>query len=108
MFDWQVEANFDVHSIGFTSPSPTLDNPKFVSLAMDDYHLTNLISTSIDAGDPASLYNLEPGTNGDRIDLGAYGDTAQAAQSSSQFIKIGFPNYYSDWESGVGHAVLWH
>ena len=39
---------------------PTLDNPQFVNLSADDYHLTNQVSTSIDAGDPAQPFALEP------------------------------------------------
>ena len=108
LFDWQVEADYDDHSIGYTAPNPTLDDPQFVNLADDDYHLTNVVSTSIDAGDPASLFNLEPGTNGGRIDLGAYGDTAEAAQSRNAYVALDYPNYYIDWEAGVGHAILWH
>jgi hypothetical protein len=108
LFDWQVESNYDSHSIGYTAPNPTLDNPQFVSLAGDDYHLTNLTSSSIDSGDPSSDFSLEPTPNGGRIDLGAYGDTPQAAQSPTSFIRIDYPNYYTDWETSVGHAILWH
>ena len=42
LFDWQVESDYDVHSIGYTAPDPTLDNPQFVDLATDDYQLTNV------------------------------------------------------------------
>jgi hypothetical protein len=108
LFDWQVEARYDLHSIGYTAINPTLDNPLFVNLGGDDYHLTNVTSTSIDAGDPASAFSMEPGPNGGRIDLGAYGNTAQAAQSAASYVKLDYPNYYSDWEVNVGHAILWH
>ncbi len=108
LFDWQVEADYNVHSIGYTAPAPTLDNPQFVDLAGDDYQLTNVASTSIAAGDPASAYDLQPAPNGGRIELGAYGDTPQAAQSPTEYLRIDYPNYYTDWEVGVGHAILWH
>lgn len=38
-------------------------------------------SPCIDAGDPASSYANEPASNGKRINLGAYGNTAEASQS---------------------------
>ena len=40
LFNWQVESNYDVHSIGYTAPAPTLDNPQFVNLAGDEYQLS--------------------------------------------------------------------
>src|SRR5207248_5484501 len=81
IFDWMIEAGYDQHSIGSSVLDPTLDDPRFVNLATDDYHLTNQVSTSIDAGDPARSYALEPAPNGGRIDQGAYGNTSQAALS---------------------------
>ena len=38
-------------------------------------------SPCIDAGDPSSDYTLEPEPNGDRINMGAYGNTPQASKS---------------------------
>jgi parallel beta-helix repeat protein/VCBS repeat-containing protein len=119
LFDWQVEANYDNHSIGYTTLAPTLDNPLFVDKdnpdpALQDYHLQDAsvpnrpISTSIDAGDPASLYNQEPSPNGGRIDLGAYGDTSQAAVSPASYVKIDYPSFYTDWQVNAGHSILWH
>lgn len=39
-------------------------------------------SPCIDAGDPASAYANEPAPNGGRINLGCYGNTAQASKST--------------------------
>ena len=108
IFDWQVESGYDVHSIGYTALAPALDNPQFVDLAAADYQLTNVTSTSIGAGDPASPFDLQPVANGGRIELGAYGDTPESAQSATEYLCIDYPNYYTDWEVGVGHAILWH
>ena len=79
IFDWQVEADFDNHSIGRTVPAPGLDDPQFVNPGLDNYHLTAAVSTSIDAGDPLDIFPLEPLPRGARINLGAYGNTAEAA-----------------------------
>ena len=108
MFDWQVEANYDTHSIGYTAINPTRDNPQFVNLAGDDYHLTSQVSTIIAAGDPTSAYNLQPNPSGGRIELGAYGDTSGAAIALASLIQLDYPNFYTDWEVNVGHAIQWH
>ncbi len=72
LFDWQTESGYDRHSIGYTAPDGVAnlqDNPQFVDLADDNYHLTDLVSTSIAAGDPSSPFNLQPGPcSGDRIE----------------------------------------
>lgn len=108
LFDWQVEADYDSHSLGYTTPHPTLDNPQFVDLTNDDYHLSDAVSTSIDAGDPSSQLPLEPSPNGGRIDLGAYGNTAAAARSPDRCLVLDYPNYYLDWPSGEDKSVRWH
>ncbi|MCJ7449249.1 MAG: IPT/TIG domain-containing protein [Bacteroidales bacterium] len=63
-------------------------DPQFVNSNNNDYHL-KAISPCIDAGDPASPYNLEPSDNGGRINMGAYGNTDEAAVSES-FPRISF------------------
>ena len=37
-------------------------------------------SPCLDAGDPASNYSQEPQPNGNRINMGAYGNTPQASK----------------------------
>jgi len=43
LYDWQVQTHLDTHSIGTTVLDPALDNPQFVNLAGDDYHLTDVV-----------------------------------------------------------------
>ncbi|MGB5281832.1 MAG: hypothetical protein WBN37_11000, partial [Arenicellales bacterium] len=50
----------------------------FVDAANGDYHLLPG-SLGIDAGDPVDDFSGEPENNGDRINMGAYGNTAEAA-----------------------------
>ena len=71
------------------------NNPLFASAAGHDFHLQSragrwtsggwvtdsVNSPCIDAGNPASAFDMEPFFNGGRINLGAYGDTAQASKS---------------------------
>jgi len=51
---------------------------------------------------------LEPEPNGGRIELGAYGDTVQAAHSRTSFIALDYPKFYVDWEIGAPHLIQWH
>ena len=72
-------------------------DPLFVNPAAGDYHLKSqagrwdtasqswltddVTSPCIDAGDPDSPVGLEPFPNGGRINMGAYGGTAEASKS---------------------------
>jgi len=42
-------------------------------------------SPCLDAGDPASVFTLEPSDNGLRINMGCYGNTAQASKASKPY-----------------------
>jgi hypothetical protein len=71
------------------------DDPRFVAPAAGDFHvrstkgrfdpesgdfvLDDVDSPTIDAGDPASDFAMEPGPNGLRINLGHTGNTAEAS-----------------------------
>ncbi|MEI8369156.1 MAG: right-handed parallel beta-helix repeat-containing protein, partial [Planctomycetia bacterium] len=107
LFDWQVEADLDSHSIGWTAPDPLRDAPAFVNSSAGDYRLVDGGSTSIDAGDPADPFSSETGLNGGRIDLGAYGNTPLAAHSVAREIRLAYPEYYADWPAAQGRAILW-
>ena len=72
-------------------------DPCFVDVEAGDYHLKSqagrwepntqrwvlddVTSPCIDAGDPMSPIGYEPFPNGGRINMGAYGGTAQASKS---------------------------
>ena len=82
---FQASATHDIHA-----------DPLFADGAAGDYHLKSqygrwtgaqwvldaVSSPCIDAGDPASPYANEPEPNGNRIDVGAYGNTAEASRSA--------------------------
>ena len=53
-------------------------DPKFVDEAEGDLHLKEA-SPAIDAGNPGEVYDQEPSPNGCRVNMGAYGNTAEAA-----------------------------
>jgi len=54
--------------------------PDFANPLAGDYHLHNW-SHCIDAGDPYSDFSNEPQPNGARINIGAYGNTPEAASA---------------------------
>ena len=59
-------------------------DPRFVNPENGDFHL-QWGSPCIDAGDPTSDYSNEPEPNGDRINMGAYGNTAEATVAALKF-----------------------
>ncbi len=86
---WQLNYRHDYRSI-FT-------NPVFAGVASGDFHIVSSQgryqdgvgwvldaqdSWAIDKGNPLSLYSLEPTNNGDRINIGAYGNTEYASKST--------------------------
>lgn len=74
-----------------------LSDPSFANAAAGDYHLRSMQgrytpggwvvdainSPAIDRGDPAADFSLESQPNGGRINLGAYGNTAEASRSGT-------------------------
>jgi parallel beta-helix repeat protein len=56
------------------------EDPLFADPANGDFHLKE-DSPCIDTGDPSSPYSNEPAPNGGRINMGAYGNTAEATTS---------------------------
>ena len=54
-----------------------LVDPLFIDVAIGDYHLQAL-SPAIDAGHPFDAFDNEPENNGDRINMGYYGNTVEA------------------------------
>jgi len=63
---------------GWTGEGNIDADPCFVDADSSDYHLLS-DSPCIDAGNPASNFGLEPEPDGGRINIGAYGNTSEAA-----------------------------
>ena len=62
-------------------PSCLAADPGFVGAAWGDLHL-QAASPCVDAGDPASGFDLEPEPNGCRANMGAYGGTGGATSAA--------------------------
>ena len=74
--------------------------------ADDDLHLRS-DSPAIDRGDPNSRSLGEPRPNGNRVDLGAYGNTTQANTSPDPMVQVLGPNGLEKIEVGVPVTVNW-
>lgn len=68
--------------------------PYFLDAEKGDFHLRSW-SPCIDSGDPNSPFSEEPQPNGQRVDMGAYGNTAEAASKSPDADSDSLPD---DWE----------
>ncbi|MDP2898533.1 MAG: right-handed parallel beta-helix repeat-containing protein [bacterium] len=69
-------------------------NPHFVDAEKGDFHLRSW-SPCVDAGDPASAFSEEPQPNGGRVNMGAYGNTPEAASGSPDTDSDELPD---EWE----------
>ncbi|MCW2284563.1 parallel beta-helix repeat protein [Rhodoblastus acidophilus] len=79
-------------------------DPQFTDAASGDYTL-RAGSPAIDAGNPLSAYNLEPGNNGGRVNIGMDGDTARATQSPAVVIQINSPTLDAKLQQGVATTI---
>ena len=88
---------------GFAGTGNITSNPLFADASNGDFHLkskngrfnpsTGLFvnddvnSPAIDAGDPSSDFSKEPSPNGGRVNMGRYGNTAEASKSAGAGIE---------------------
>lgn len=104
-------------------------DPLFVNTSANDYHLKStegywggvswlvalVNSPCIDAGDPSSDYSNEPENNGNRINLGAYGNTVYASKTAfvpvcdfSSNVTSGTLNLTVQFnDTSTGHPTSW-
>ncbi len=64
-------------------------------------------SPAIDRGDPAAAFSLEPAPNGGFINLGAFGDTAQASESPIPYVILLTPNGGESALAGQSYIIKW-
>jgi hypothetical protein len=79
-------------------------DPLFVDPANGDFRLQPF-SPGIDAADPSASFSDEPGTNGCRANVGYYGNTAEATESS---IEITAPNGGEVFTAGSPLTITWN
>jgi len=107
---WQLEKQHDYRS--------AITNPLFANVDSGDLHLQSTAgrfvdnsgwindsasSWAIDKGNPLSSYSQEPATNGNRINIGAYGGTEFASKGTTNFVVyarvLNDPTYIGDTNS---------
>ncbi len=113
--DWYFELGLDQHSLE--------GDPQFVDIDGQDNHLgydtgsstdfgaddnfsVSSTSPAISAGDPLSYYSTEP-VSGNRVNLGAFGNTADATPSSPQRIQLVEPAGLAKFETGQPITLDW-
>ena len=74
--------------------------------ADDDFHVT-AGSPAVDGGDPTSQYLREQTPNGDRVEIGAYGNTPEALLSPSQEVQVLSPNGNEKLKQGQQTTINW-
>ncbi len=91
LLPWQLAKSHDFRS--------AITNPMFASTTAPDFHLRSAYGRYVDAtrswvtdastswgvdrGNPASVYTNEPGPSGNRINIGAYGNTPFASKGAT-------------------------
>jgi hypothetical protein len=98
-----LSVNYTLTQQGFTGTGNISSNPLFADAPNSDFHLQSTggrfnpstgqfvndgaDSPAIDAGNPSSDFSNEPAPNGGRVNLGCYGNTAEASKSANTGIK---------------------
>ena len=99
----KLTINYTLTQQGFTGTGNISSDPLFANTSNGDFHLKskagrfdpvtqqfvkdNVHSPAIDAGNPSSDYSNESSPNGDRVNLGCYGNTAEASKSETTGIE---------------------
>ena len=92
-----LTVNYTLTQQGFAGVGNISSDPLFADTSIGDFHVKsingrfdpqtgqfvndNVNSPAIDAGNPSSDYSNEPLPNGGRVNLGCYGNTAEASKS---------------------------
>ena len=64
-------------------------------------------SPAIDRGAASDAFSSEPAPNGGFINLGTYGNTAQASESLAQYVQVLRPSGGQVWPKGATFTILW-
>ena len=114
LVDWSYELGLDAHSF---SADPQFVNPAGPDGILgygvagdggldDNFHVP-ASSPAVDRGNPAEYNFQEPPPNGDRIDLGAYGNTPGAAPSPGQLVQVPSPSGLEKLQDGQQVEITW-
>ncbi len=115
LWSWQTQSRQDGHSFE--------GDPRFSNPAAGDFHLRSTKgrfsegewfydgsdSPGLNRGDPGNDYSNEPSPDGERINIGAYGNTHQASRSSIKTLAVVSPLGTADGEEkwSLAHDISW-
>ena len=68
---------------------------------------TGFSTPAIDRGDANHAFDNEPDENGGFINIGAYGNTAQASRGEVEFVRLLVPDGGESWTVGDTFVVRW-
>ncbi|MCA9220277.1 MAG: right-handed parallel beta-helix repeat-containing protein, partial [Planctomycetales bacterium] len=113
--DWYFELGRDEHSIEADPLFIDIDGPDnhrgydvatATDFGIDDDFRELAGSPAVDAGDPLSYYSAEP-VSGNRVNVGAFGNTAHATASSVLSVQLVDPAGLSKFELGQAVPLKW-
>ena len=102
LFDWQVEADYDNHSIGYTAARSDPGQSAVRQSGGRRLPPANRRFDEYRRGRSGQSCQPGAGRQRRRIDLGAYGNTAEAAQSASRYLRIDYPELLHRLARGRG------
>ena len=90
------------------SNAPVLDSASGLPVWLAVTELTDLVrSPAIDRGDISIAVTNEPAPHGGYVNLGAYGNTAQASKSPGDFLFVSTPNGSEVWAAERSFSISW-
>ncbi len=106
--DFHLKSSVGSYHGGSLAPVATDSGKGLPTQLVGTWAVDAVHSLAIDAGAPTSSFANEPAPNGGRINLGAYGNTAQASLSAASYLFVLSPNGGESWLTTSTHNILWN
>lgn len=71
------------------------------------FSIDNVQSPAIDRGRPGDPFNLEPANNDGYVNVGTYGNSAEASKSPAQYVLVANPNGGERLAQKTNYSVRW-
>ncbi|MBI9016788.1 MAG: right-handed parallel beta-helix repeat-containing protein [Phycisphaerae bacterium] len=114
--DWYYELGFDRHSYDSNPMFIDIDGPDNIlgydidsstNFGDDDNFHISINSEAIDSGSPTEEQIFEMYPNGDRVNIGGYGNTFEATNSAPETVQIISPIALDKYEYGNEIYIAW-
>ncbi len=104
--DFHEESLYGSDHGGSLAPSLSQSTGLPVAL-LGTYTIDAAESPVIDRGAPTDSFSNEPAPNGGYINIGAYGNTAQASKSPASYVLVTDPSGGENWPQGQTFPIQW-